>query len=148
MVHLKGKAGFTLIEALIATAIMGIALAGIFALIGAAGVNTDRAEARQYLQQLAGQMTEVLEADIANIDQYGLDLTDCSAPGSSPTFAQTKRWQWCMQMASHVATAQVGETRQITVTDPGDNTRIVEILLESHGGQVQIVMKRLFEVGA
>ncbi len=140
---LKPALGFSLIEAMIATGVVAIGFVGVYSLVVLSEQFTKWAIARQKLQMQASQMMEIMEADISNIDNYNLDLTNCVDPGAVTTTYLVRGYEWCTRMQDEVGAAN-GDTRSITITDTGDGKRSINILLEAYGGQAQIVMERVF----
>lgn len=98
------------------------------------------------MQIVADQILEVIEYDVANIDQYAnLSLAVCTAPGGGATLAYELRpYEWCQRLEGEVGVAVTGDTRSVDVTTLADGRKVVHILLESGGGIVQVVMKRVF----
>lgn len=140
------QAGLSLLEAMVATAVVGVAFAGIYTLTGFSNIHMDRSIAKQKLQMQANQILDVIETDISNIDQYNnMTLTTCTAPGTGVTDKYiVRRYEWCTRMTNELGAAGANDTRTITVTTLADNRKVVHILLESDNGNAQIVMKRTF----
>ena len=138
--------GFTLIEAMVATAIMSIGFVGVYSLVAFSERSIRNSTVKQKLFMQANQIYEIIESDVENIDLYSLDLTVCNplGPGDTATW-QVRRFEWCSRLNGELGVATNNETRSITVTQMPDGRRVVHILLEDLNGDVQIVMKRVFD---
>lgn len=135
-----------MIEAMIATAIIGIGFTGVYSLVVYADITMRRSVDRQKLQMQANQILEIIESDLANITQYNaIDLTNCIQPDATATQKFVLRpYEWCQRLNAEVG-SDTGSTRIITVTDLGDGRRAVHIQLEAFDGEVQVVMKRAYD---
>ncbi len=140
------SAGFTLVEALVTTVIVGIAFTGVYSLTMLSRYHMQDSVARQKLQIQADQMLAVIESDLANIAQYNLNMANCVAPGVGVTTKSVVQpYEWCRRMNGEVGNAGANDTRSVQVTVLGDGRRVVHILLEALDGRVQIVMKRAYD---
>lgn len=135
--------GFGLMEALIATAIVGIGFVGVYSLIALSEQFTKWAIGRQKLQMTANQILEVIEGDIANIDSYNLDLTTCTDPSPATDTYLVRSFEWCTRIQDELGAAGTTDVRSITVTVSGSN-RVVLVVLEAYGARAQIVMERTY----
>lgn len=137
--------GFSLIEAMIAMAIMSISFVGVYTLTGYSSNTLKTSADRQKLQIIANQMFELIENDYDNIDNYDdMDFTTCVAPTSGQTqeFHQN-RYRWCRMINDSIGTASVGDIRTISVTTAGTNKN-VRITLESKNKGAQIVINKVY----
>ncbi len=142
---IKNSAGFSLIEAMIAMAIMSISFVGVYTLTGYASNSLKSSADRQKMQIVANQMFELIENDHANIDSYNnMDFTTCAAPtsGQTQTYHQN-RYNWCRMLNDAAGTSATGDTRMIKVTTSGTNKN-VRIILESRNKGAQIVINRVY----
>ena len=139
--------GFSLIESLIATAIVGIGFVGIYSLIVLSEQFTKWAIARQKLQITANQILEVIEGDIANIDSYDMPsaLMTCVDPGAATDTYLTRSFEWCTRMSDELGDAGATDTRTISITTVGSKKTVL-IVLEAYSGQAQIVMERSYGI--
>ncbi len=141
----RHQEGFSLVEAMVATALMAIGFAGSYTLTAITRTSTDEAIARQKLQLISNQIYEVIESDLDNLDSYDMDLKTCNVPdfGETDKF-DLRQYEWCMRMAAEVGAALEDETRQIDVTTLGDGRKVVHIDLEARNQTVSVVMKRTY----
>lgn len=135
--------GFSLLEALIATAIMGIGFVGVYTLAATAELSLRNSVTRQKLQMQADQILEVIESDLTNIDQYNMSLKACVAPDGTETY-KVRRYEWCQRLTGEVGAAATNDTRSVAITTLADGRKVVSIVLESNNGGIQIVMKRVY----
>jgi len=142
----RGQCGFSLIEAMVASCIVAVGFVGVYTLVAISEQFTARAIAKQKLQMQANSMLEVIESDVANIDNYAMDLGACVEPAVDETEASILRgYEWCIRMAEEMGAPQANDQRTINITTLADDRRVVHILLESHNEKVQVVMKRVFD---
>ena len=141
--HRKEK-GFGLIEAMIATAIVGIGFVGVYSMIVLSEQFTKWAIGRQKLQMTANQMLEIIEGDISNIDDYAMTLTTCTDPAPATDTHLVRGFEWCTRMQDELGAAGTTNVRSITITTVGTKKTIL-IVLEAYNGQSQIVMERSHE---
>ncbi len=144
-IYHKPTRGFSLLESLIATAIVGIGFTGVYSMIVLSEQFTKWAIARQKLQLYANQMLEVIESDIANIDSYNLSFTTCTDPGAVTTVYLLRGYEWCTRMNAQMGAAGT-DTRSITITTPSTNKRNVLIRLEAYGAKAQVIMERSYGI--
>jgi len=142
--YFKGCKGFSLIEAMVATAIIGVGFVGTMTLTGVAQQSSNESILRQKLQMQANQILEIIESDIDNIDDYNLDLSECPASAGATTI-EAREYEWCTRMENEAGAATANDTRTVTVTTLADGSKAVEILLEALGGRVQTIMKRVYD---
>lgn len=138
--------GFSLLEAMISSAIIGVGLVGVVSLTAFSENYMQRSVIRHKMQMVADNMMEVIESDLSNIDSYTMDFTACPSAVEGAATYQVRRFEWCQTMDDKLGIATVNEIRRIVVTTQSDGKRAVEILLEDSDGATQIVMKRLFDV--
>jgi Tfp pilus assembly protein PilV len=142
----KNYQGLTLIEALLATALLGIGFSGVYTMTAVASKSADLTIARQEMQLQANQILDLIESDLSNIDQYIMTLETCVAPDQGDTEKyQLRKYEWCSRLAGEVGVATASDTRSINVTTLADGRKVVHIILEAKSGNVQIVMKRVFD---
>jgi Tfp pilus assembly protein PilV len=139
--------GFSLAEAMLSALITSIGFVGVVALISASEKFTSRSITKQKMLLVTDQILEVMEADLANLDNYEMDLTQCStAPSPSSELWEIKQFEWCAVLEEAIGDAGTENTRSITVTDQGADSRVVEIYLEGYDGEVFTVIKRSFDI--
>ncbi|MCB2081025.1 MAG: prepilin-type N-terminal cleavage/methylation domain-containing protein [Rickettsiales bacterium] len=142
----KQEGGFTLVEAMVATMISGIAFAGVFSLTMLSTHHMEESVSRQKLQLMAEQMLEVIESDLENVDNYAMSFATCNAPGAGETaLSDTRRYEWCQRLNGEVGAPAAAETRTITITTLADQRKVVHILLEAENDGVQVVIKRAYD---
>lgn len=141
----KLNSGFSLIEAMVATAIIAIAFTGVFSLTIYSADTLQSAAKRQKMQIMANQIFETIEGDFANIDNYNLDFTTCPMPTTDQTQAyHTNRYKWCRMLNDFLGIPRAGDIRNISVAASG-TARTVNITLQGVGGTPEIVLKRIYE---
>lgn len=141
----KESKGFSLIEAIVSTAVVGIGFVGVYTIVATSEQLMMRSIAKEKTQMIADQILDIIETDLANIDSYEMDLETCVDPGSSTDQYDIRGYEWCMRITNEVGAPTDNDDRSITVTTLGDGRRVVHILLESYDERVQIVMKRVFD---
>lgn len=136
--------GFSLVEAMVATALVGVGLTGVFMLTGLSYSSLNESIAREKLQIVSNQILNVIEGDIDNIDSYSLNMTTCTDPGLGAATYLERQYEWCQRMEGEVGAAGATNTRSITVTTMVDGSRVVHVELEALNGNVQIVANRSY----
>ena len=136
--------GFTLPEAMLSALLTCIGFIGVVALISASERFTLRSIAKQKMLLISDQILEVMEADITNLDNYNMDLTQCLAP--SANLWDIKQFEWCTRLEQEIGAAGNNITRSITITNQGADSRSVEIYLEGFNGDVFTVIVRSFDI--
>lgn len=137
--------GFSLIEAMIAMAVVGIAFVGVFGLTSYSASSLNSATKQQSLQILANQILEVIESDQDNILSYNLDFTTCTAPTSEQTQTyHTYRYKWCRMLNAEIGTPRAGDIRNVSVVNSLGEIK-VHITLQGVGGSPEVVLKRVYE---
>jgi len=140
----NSESGFSLIEALIATMIIGVSFAGVYSITTFSARNLQASADRQSMQLAANQMLEIIESDIDNIDFYNLDFTTCNAPDSADIEDfHAYRYKWCRMINANLGASIAGDVREIIVSNTPDG-KLVTIDLEGKNGTPKLVMKRLF----
>ena len=140
--------GITLVEALLATALLGIGFAGVYTITALSAESMSQSVARQKMQMQANQILDLIETDTANIDQYVLNLANCAAPlGGQTEKYQLRPFEWCSRLNGEVGSALANDIRSVNITTLADGRKVAHVLLESHNGNVQVVMKRIFDDG-
>jgi prepilin-type N-terminal cleavage/methylation domain-containing protein len=141
----KNNSGFSLIEAMVATVIVGLGFTGVYTLTAFASKSIDESMSRQKLQLVANQIYEIIESDITNIDSYNIDLSTCTTPAQGATEKYiTKAYEWCMRMNTEIGSVMANDSRAITVTTLS-NQKAVELMLSANNGKSLVVMKRVYE---
>ena len=140
---LPNEKGFSLIEAIIASAIVCISFVGVYSLVMLSEQFTKWAIARQKLQLIANQIFEVIDGDVANITNYNLNLATCTNPGASTTIYLVRSYEWCTRMQNELFAAGATDVRSITVTASGTKY-IVLIRLEAYRAKAQIIAERVY----
>ena len=150
---LRGKEyckGFTLIEALVSSAVFGIGFVGVYTIVAVSEQIMVKSAQKQKVQMIADQMLDIMATDTANIDSYGMDLSACTVPVTTDQW-DVRGYEWCIRLNSEIGPVTANDDRSITigsitdVTDPRLGLRTVTILLEGNNEKVQIVMKRTFD---
>ncbi len=138
--------GFSLIESLIATAIVGIGFVGVYSLVVLSEQFTKWAIARQKLQMIANQIIEVIDSDTSNIANYSINLATCVDPGAATDVYLLRGYEWCIRMEDELGTAGATDTRAITITadSPVAGKTSILIVLEAYGAKAQIIMQRTY----
>ena len=136
--------GFSLIEAILASAIVGIGFVGVFTLTVFSERSIQESVAREKLQMQANQILEI----IFESDQYNnMDMTSCNAPDENATDTYIIRgYEWCTRLEGEVGSADTNDTRSISVITDAEGNKIVHIELETRNGEVQVVMNRSFGI--
>ncbi|MDB2415278.1 prepilin-type N-terminal cleavage/methylation domain-containing protein [Rickettsiales bacterium] len=143
----QGEDGMSLIEALVATAIVGIAFVGVYGLVAMSEKSMRESVAKQKLQMQANQIMDIIDGDVDNIDNYdGIDLTDCVDPAGATDKYLVRSYEWCSRLEGEVGEAGDDDIRSIEIETLVDNRKVVHLQLETFGGTVQIVMKRVYSV--
>ena len=144
-VNKKGSKGFSLIEAMVATAIVSIGFVGVFSLVATSEQFTMRAIAKKKMQMVADQIMDIVETDLDNIDSYAMSLTTCTAPATADQWV-VRGYEWCIRLQDETGDAGTANTRAITITDLGDGRKVVQIVLEGFNQKVQIIVRKAFDV--
>ncbi|MCD6035891.1 MAG: hypothetical protein K0R63_1632 [Rickettsiales bacterium] len=140
----KTESGFSLVEAMVATAIIGIAFTGVFMLTAYSERVMRQAITREKLQMEANQFLDWIDADFANIDQYAVTWDDCTDPGAGATTIQARLYLWCQRLEGELGPMTDADTRRIAITTEADGTKLVFIQLTTNGGMTEIVMNRSY----
>lgn len=137
--------GFTLIEALLATALLGIGFAGVYSMVSVSAQSMAHTVARQKLQMQADQILDIIESDLSNIDLYVKDLENCVDPNGAPDTHLVRAYEWCSRMNTEVGATNPADERSVDVTTLADGRKVVHVLLEAYDGVVQVAMKRTYD---
>lgn len=142
------ESGFSLLEAVLATAIVSIGFASIFSLAVFSERSVRDTIQREKLEMLASQMLEVIEADVDNVSLYAVDFTngtDCdnAAAGDTSLLYNVKIDEWCNRLTGELGAAKTNDVREINYDD-SSGTKLINIILESQNGDVQVLMNRSF----
>lgn len=137
--------GFSLIEAMVATAIMGISLVGVYSLIGYSQNFFYNSSEREELQLMADQMLEIIDSDRANIVEYNGNFNSCTAPLPEDTARSVfYKYKWCQLLTSKFGTPASTDIREISVTDVTGG-RLVTITLQAKNNRSQIILKKFYD---
>lgn len=140
----KKAAGFSLIEAMVATMLTSIAFVGVFTITGFTAKQLKNSEDRQKLQIVANQIFEIIDSDTSNITSYNLNLATCTTPTSGETRKYILRpYEWCTRMNNDLGSAQSADIRTITVTISGSE-KIVTVNLTSKNAANKVIIKRTY----
>jgi Tfp pilus assembly protein PilV len=129
---------------MVASALMGIGLAGLLTVIAVSEQFMNRAIQNQKAQMIADQMMEIIESDLSNINSYAMTLTTCTAATTANQW-DVRRYEWCTRLANELGAAGTTNTRSITLSTLADGKRVVKILLQASNGRVQIIMTRAYD---
>jgi len=144
------KQAFTLIEALVAVAIMAIGFAGVYSLVSTSNRVLSDSIDREKLNFQAGEIIESLHADKANILEYnGKDLSKCSnlktKKGMDDQLAKLKLW--CQKMQGDIGDKRSQDRRRIRVEKKKVGQKyvyVVSIDLAGKDGSKTVFMKKVF----
>lgn len=147
IVPASAMAGFTLIEVLIAVAIMSIGFLGFQGFYAMAQSSIQRSTERIQLNLAAQEIMEQIANDAAvgiNPTSYAGNLLQC-------TNLTTKRQAWCDRLKTasgtvSTTTPPTGEARKIDVQSiAGSNPPryIVTVTLATQGGKVHTIQRRI-----
>jgi prepilin-type N-terminal cleavage/methylation domain-containing protein len=143
---LKGKCkGFSLVEAMVSTAIMGIGFVGVYTLVATSETLMSRSIGRQKVQMIADQIMDVIETDLSNINSYAMTLATCTSPATANQY-DVRGYEWCIRLNTEIGAAVTGETRSITVTTLADGRKVVHIVIDGYNSKIQVVMDRAFNI--
>lgn len=142
--RVSSSKGFSLVEAMVATAIVGIGFTGLLSIIATSEQFMSRSIKSQKAQMIANQMLEIIETDLTNIDSYAMTLTTCNPPATASQW-DTRGYEWCVRLQDELGPAGTTNTRSITLSTLADGRRVVHIVIEADNQRVQIVMKRTFD---
>ncbi len=134
-----------MVEAMVATAVMGIGFLGVYTIVSSSNKLMSYSIQKQKTQMIANQILDVIETDITNINSYDMDLGTCTTPAGGETNQYVLRgYEWCVRLAAELGAAKANDDRTITVTTLADGMKVVTVLLEGSSEKVQIIMKRAF----
>lgn len=145
----KGENGFTLLEAMLATVIVGVGFVSIFSLTVFSERSLHTTVQKEKLELIANQMMEVIEADLDNFTLYDVDLTDnnvcINAAAADQNIIRNARInEWCQRIADEISLSGTNVRDINAFVDPVDGTRILNIVLEAKNGEAQVVINRSF----
>lgn len=138
--------GFSLIEAMVATIVIGISFAGVYTMAGYSSISLKNSIDRQKMQLIANQILESVSSDYSNIDSYNnMDFTTCVAPtGAETQTYHQNRYKWCRMLNDAVGTSAVGDIRNIKIVT-STTSKIVTVTLQSRLKNSQIVTKKVYD---
>ena len=144
------KQAFTLIEALVAVAIMAIGFAGVYGLVSASNRVLSDSIDREKLNFQAGEIIESLHADKTNILEYnGKDLSKCGAlkvkKGMDDQLARLKKW--CEKVKGEIGDKRNQDKRRIRVEKKQVGQKyvyVVSIDLSGKDSKKTVFMKKVF----
>lgn len=140
------QSGMSLLESLIAVALLAIGFMGLQAFYGMAQKSIAASSARLQANLLAEQITEDIASDIPNIALYNnVSLTNCATLG-----ATTRPRDWCNRLAARVgvanttAVANNREFRRVSAAPIAGvaNAWMVTVELALQEGRSYIVIRR------
>jgi prepilin-type N-terminal cleavage/methylation domain-containing protein len=140
----KRESGFSLIEAMVSTAIMSIGFVGVYTLVATSEQLMTHSIAREKAQMIADQMLEIISTDIPNISTYSMNLATCVNPAPSTSQPLVRGYEWCIRLNSELGAVGATDRRSITVTAM-DTRQLVYVLIEGSERKVQVVMSRIYE---
>jgi prepilin-type N-terminal cleavage/methylation domain-containing protein len=127
MIGTTKQEGFTLIEVLVAIAILAFAIMTVFSIYSYCTVEIRRAKNRTIAMNCVQQMMEMICSTPHNISQYHGLTTASTPPSSNPVRADFLRWQFVLQrsfLSQAIGTISVVEeaySRVVTVAIRYDN---------------------------
>lgn len=138
--------GLTLVEAMVATVIMGVGFTGVYTISAMSSQSMSQSIAKQKMQMQANQILDVIGADRVNVDNYVLDISNCVEPDAGELQTSVLRaYEWCSRLEGEVGPTSAGDERSVNITTLGDGRKVVHITLESGSGTVKVVMKRIYD---
>ena len=142
-----GENGFTLLEAMLATVIVGVGFVSIFSLAVFSERSLHTTVQKEKLEMIANQMMEVIEADLDNFTLYDVDLTDnnvcVNAAAGDQNISNARINEWCQRINDEISLSGTN-VREINAVIDGGGTRILNIVLEAKNGEAQVVINRSF----
>jgi len=147
------KQAFTLIEALVAVAIMAIGFAGVYALVSTSTTVLNDSIEREKLNYQATEIIETLHSDQNQIEGYAhtnLDNSNCDAlvlkNAKKGKADQLKKLQtWCKKLSGEVGRKNSADRRKIRVEKPKDGTKVNVVSIELSGKNGKTVyIKKVF----
>lgn len=137
--------GFTLIEVLVAMAIVSISFLGFQGFYGVAQTSLSRSTERIQLNLAAQEIMEQISNDVAsgtNPSTYRGDLSQCTA------LPLTKQKAWCDRIQKISGQAQVlgGESRKVDVQSIAGSTpprHVITVTLATQSGKIHVVQRRI-----
>ena len=144
------KQAFTLIEALVAVAIMAIGFAGVYSLVSTSNRVLSDSIDREKLNFQASEIIESLYADKTNILEYnGKDLSKCSnlktKKGMDDQLTRLKLW--CQKLQGDIGDKRSQDRRRIRVEKKKVGQKyvyVVSIDLAGQDGSKTVFMKKVF----
>lgn len=138
----KSQAGFGMLEAILASAIVGIGFAAVFTIVAYTEKSIRKSVHKQKLQLLANQIASVMEIDDDNIADYsGMDLSSCGSTAAGGELYQIKQFEWCHRLDKEAGPVATGDERMITVNqDTGIS--LIQIRLSMNGGDISVVVNK------
>lgn len=141
----KYSSGFSLIEAMVASLLIGISFVGVYGYTSFSSRFLNSSSERQELQLIADQIFNVIDTDKTNIDQYETNFHTCTAPTSGQTQKYiTYKYKWCQMLYSKFGIAGTSDVRNIDVSNISGG-KLVTITLQTKGKRSQVVSKKFYD---
>lgn len=142
------KQAFTLIEALISVAIMGIGFSGVYGLVSTSNQILSDSIDREKLNFQTSEIMESLHADRINLLTYNnQDLSNCTSLSTSTDKEDQliRLKNWCEKLEGEVSTKRTQDKRLIRVEKTSDNNfYVVSIDLAGKNDKKTTYIKRVF----
>lgn len=154
------QSGFTLVEGMVAMAVISAAFAGLFGLVSLSDRALQDAIEKERMKMQTRQIIETVAADrIGQCNYTGSWVTseggtNCPVFSNSASPSAQRMAKWCQRMEDGLTTAK-GDEREIRVRPLGGNQscvassssqRVIEVRLNANGGKSQVVMKQVVYV--
>ncbi|HCR86546.1 MAG TPA: hypothetical protein DIV86_07715 [Alphaproteobacteria bacterium] len=138
-------AGFSLVEAMVASLLIGISFIGVYGYASYSTTFLTNSSERQDLQIIADQIFEVLDTDRANLSSYATNFNSCSSPTEGQTEKyHTYKYKWCQIMQNKFGTPSGSDVRSITVSNVAGG-KLVTVTLQAKNKRSQIVAKKFYD---
>lgn len=147
-VLLSNQMGFTLIEALISIALIGIGFSGMYMLITVSEKSLLNNMTREELTYLANQVFEGIEIDRANLNSYrALAVTSTNGGGCANSASNFINY-WCSRLNTQFGQIQPGDTMTISITNTNNtntnnSANNITVTLTYGGGTSNLVFSRI-----
>ena len=142
---IKDNSGFSLIEAMVATAIMGISFVGVYSLMSYSQNFFQNSSERQELQLIADQMLEIIDSDKSNLALYATNFNTCTIPLPEDTERYKQyTYKWCVILQDKFGSPAATDVRQIAVSDVTGG-KLITITLQAKNNRSQIVLKKFYD---
>jgi prepilin-type N-terminal cleavage/methylation domain-containing protein len=154
------QSGFTLIEGVMAIAIVGISFVAVFGLVSIADRSLQNTIEKERMKMQARQIVETVAADLQGQCDYTGSWVAAGGGVQCPPFdkkampAQQRMARWCQRMEDGLTTSR-GDQRTVRVrpltggqpcSASNASQRVIEVVLKANGGRAQVVMKQVVYV--